>query len=972
MPHHRLRRLVAAAFVIIGSTVIPDRPVSAIVNGTPITASTIPWLAKIEGSAGTCTGSLVASTWVLTAAHCDDGATGITSVAVGGGTPRSVESVFIHPSYDPVSFDNDIALVHLASAVSNPLVTMAGVSDGLSVGSALTLAGWGLRTAAGSAPSTPTQGSTTASQLTSTTILAGASPATACSGDSGGPMLSGSTLVGVISFGDQNCASITAGPRLSGYRTWILDTIASIPAEYAQSPVAVSGTFTGTAGQTVDVTLDWSDPDPTDDPTWAEGDNWTLFSGYACSPGGPPVTCSITTDPVMAGLYPLTYVVTDLGGNTSTATVTLDLLGTAVAPVGSDQLVSVGRDGSTVIDLDATDTNLNPLTFTVVEQPEFGSLSCSFNLCAYDPDSGFVGADRFTWSANDGASDSDVATVAITVTPGPGLGAVTTGLNDPAAVLSALVGGDPVSNVTLTGASSAFGSFAGGGLGIGQGVVLGSASVINAERRERGVGNDDLGSGGSSLLAAESGMSTGDAATLEFDVTPSGDVLEFDLVFASAEWFAGGVYSGDYNDAAVVAVDGVPCRVGSGTPISIAGINQGVSGGSASNPSLYVPLDTQTGDPSGYGVAGMTSVLRCSASVTPGVSHHIEFGVADGFTTDDQFARTLGSFLFISVPGPVDTVVSVAPVGTAAEGEAVAVTGDAGDSAVPILTEWVAAEIGDVRSGGTCTFDDPLDPTTNVTCSDDGVYLLSMIAEGSFGRRSTGVELVVGNVAPSGSIVSPSASSIISSGSELVLVSTVSDPGTSDALTCQVRWGDGRRNTRQVASGSCAVGHTYAESGVYEILVTYSDDDGATDTDSMIVVVADPPRAAVEGTGSFSQSGRRVRAAVYATPSTGVLGIWVDGVKAFSSLSFRSMRLEGEELVLRFRGEWRGTAGRRVELRIDDGAWGPNGGRDDVSIVVRNAAGTVLWSSSGAVTRGDFTVRRSQLPVDLPDGSVRR
>ena len=103
-----------------------------------------------------------------------------------------------------------------------------------------------------------------------------------------------------------------------------------------------------------------------------------------------------------------------------------------------------------------------------------------------------------------------------------------------------------------------------------------------------------------------------------------------------------------------------------------------------------------------------------------------------------------------------------------------------------------------------------------------------------------------------------------------------------------------------------------------------------------------------------------------------MLGIWVDGVKAFSSLSFRSMRLEGEELVLRFRGEWRGTAGRRVELRIHDGAWGPNGGRDDVSIVVRNAAGTVLWSSSGAVTRGDFTVRRSQLPVDLPDGSVRR
>ena len=65
------------------------------------------------------------------------------------------------------------------------------------------------------------------------------------------------------------------------------------------------------------------------------------------------------------------------------------------------------------------DPEFDELTFTIVDPPENGTLDdCSSGVCTYTPDTApnFIGTDTFTWTANDGTSDSNVATFTVEVT----------------------------------------------------------------------------------------------------------------------------------------------------------------------------------------------------------------------------------------------------------------------------------------------------------------------------------------------------------------------------------------------------------------------------------------------------------------------------------------------------------------------------------------------------------------------------
>ncbi len=68
--------------------------------------------------------------------------------------------------------------------------------------------------------------------------------------------------------------------------------------------------------------------------------------------------------------------------------------------------------------LQGSDTDLDPLTYRVVTAPAHGNVSLSGNVATYFPDPGFVGTDSFTYAAWDGAADSNLGTVSLTVSPG--------------------------------------------------------------------------------------------------------------------------------------------------------------------------------------------------------------------------------------------------------------------------------------------------------------------------------------------------------------------------------------------------------------------------------------------------------------------------------------------------------------------------------------------------------------------------
>lgn len=84
--------------------------------------------------------------------------------------------------------------------------------------------------------------------------------------------------------------------------------------------------------------------------------------------------------------------------------------------VDTDLIVSSAAAGVLANDFDAEE---DPLTASIVDDPEHGTL-LSFNsdgTFTYRPDTGFAGTDTFTYVANDGTEDGELALVTITIVP---------------------------------------------------------------------------------------------------------------------------------------------------------------------------------------------------------------------------------------------------------------------------------------------------------------------------------------------------------------------------------------------------------------------------------------------------------------------------------------------------------------------------------------------------------------------------
>jgi hypothetical protein len=195
--------------------------------------------------------------------------------------------------------------------------------------------------------------------------------------------------------------------------------------------------------------------------------------------------------------------------------------------------------------------------------------------------------------------------------------------------------GVSASNIVYTGDSSAIGNFTGGSstnLGLNDGIILTTGSIdslphINDTASKFANINNQMP--GDSLLNNVSPYPSYDAAALEFDLVPVGNMLEFQYVFGSEEYPE---YVGmSFNDVFKFLINGNNPAGGTYTNENIALI-----------PGTTLPVCINNVNPTSYSsyyidntlgtsivFDGLTTVLIAQAAVIPGSTYHLKMVIAD-------------------------------------------------------------------------------------------------------------------------------------------------------------------------------------------------------------------------------------------------------------------------------------------------------------------------------------------------------
>ncbi len=178
------------------------------------------------------------------------------------------------------------------------------------------------------------------------------------------------------------------------------------------SPVAQDSNLTVTAGEATNGALKANDADG--DPLTFSVVTAPAYGKVVIDNAGKGIY-TYTPDKGYVGADSFTFEVNDGYINSAAATVAVNVVGKT--PVAKDSSLKTDKNTSAKGSLQASDSDGDPLTFSLVAPPGHGEvkLDAATGAFIYTPNSNYVGKDSFTFKANDGRKDSNVATVSITV-----------------------------------------------------------------------------------------------------------------------------------------------------------------------------------------------------------------------------------------------------------------------------------------------------------------------------------------------------------------------------------------------------------------------------------------------------------------------------------------------------------------------------------------------------------------------------
>jgi hypothetical protein len=165
-------------------------------------------------------------------------------------------------------------------------------------------------------------------------------------------------------------------------------------------------------GKTLDAHIVVNDPGPGPKPEIAiSGVSFaSLIRGNGASH-----TLRLSPNYQQSGDYTLTLTATNNAGVMAKQEIAIFVKDVNRPPSASSQSVTVDQNGQAAIRLDGSDPDGDPLIYKLLSQPARGALTGTTPNLTYRPNANYVGADSFTFRVNDGAVESDTATVSITV-----------------------------------------------------------------------------------------------------------------------------------------------------------------------------------------------------------------------------------------------------------------------------------------------------------------------------------------------------------------------------------------------------------------------------------------------------------------------------------------------------------------------------------------------------------------------------